>query len=235
MLPAAVTPLSFVATLLSSSRSLLSLSKYHQPTPVALNSIIVYFTPPFGGRGWLAIGGEKEIRTLDPPSGGQSVFKTASMTNRTLSFVWVIRFELIQLKSTCFTDKPNSPSLAHSHLLKNWVVQKIRTSFFRFAVECIQPCLPARRFCGWRKIRTFNLCLNRALLCHWAIHPCRPAGTRTLNSRCKRPVLYPVELRTIASLHSQWRVRFASKSSMLRLLESNQLHLSCNDSFLPLN
>lgn len=25
--------------------------------------------------------------------------------------------------------------------------------------------------CGWRKTRTFNLLLNRQLLCHWAIHP----------------------------------------------------------------
>ena len=42
---------------------------------------------------------------------------------------------------------------------------------------------------GWRKIRTFNHRLNKPPLCRWAIHPCWPGETRTLNSRCKRPVL----------------------------------------------
>lgn len=32
------------------------------------------------------------------------------------NFVGVVRIELTQAKATCFTDKPNSPTLAHSHI-----------------------------------------------------------------------------------------------------------------------
>ena len=80
--------------------------------------------------------------------------------------MWVIRFELIQPKGNGFTDRHDSPSSSHSHS------------------------------CGWRKIRTFSPPLNKGTLCHWAIHPGWPGETRTLNSRCKRPVLWPIELRT---------------------------------------
>src|SRR5260370_216417 len=74
--------------------------------------------------------GEKEIRTLDPPTGGKIVFKTASMTYRTLSnFLYAL----------------TSPSPLPSPRVErdmSCVPRAIgRTFFFRFAVECIQPCL----------------------------------------------------------------------------------------------
>ena len=43
----------------------------------------------------------------------------------------------------------------------NRVLRKIRTSFFRFAVECIQPCLPAGPL---RRVKDSNLCIELPMM-----------------------------------------------------------------------
>lgn len=83
----------------------------------------------------------------------QTVFKTASSTNRTLSLVWVVRLELTQLwKQRCY--------------------RPLRLSNFVALTSSPLPSpLMWRGDSGWRKIRTFNQGLNKPLLNHWAFHP----------------------------------------------------------------
>lgn len=81
----------------------------------------------------------------------------------------------------------SSPNCIHQQKIYR-VVQKIRTSFFRFAAGRIQPCLPARQADEERFELSTNGLTSRRSAVELFIH-CWPGETRTLNSRCKRPVL----------------------------------------------
>ena len=50
-------------------------------------------------------------------------------------FVWVIRFELIHPPGACFTDKSNSPALAHSLIIQATIFLIYWLAWLHFSVE----------------------------------------------------------------------------------------------------